>query len=69
MGNLVARLYAVPPLYINVYTYAMKRIGVLYDVVGSVNSPYGLVRPAGRDESILGQPVYARLHDLERRER
>jgi len=67
MGNLVVRLSEVPPLYINVYTYTMKKVGVLYDVIGNVKSPYGLVKPLARDVGIIGQSLYVRLQDLEKR--
>ena len=67
MGNLVAKLSDTPPLYVNVYTYTMKKIGVLYDIIGNVNNPYGLIKPATRDESILGQALYIRLKDLQKR--
>jgi len=67
MGNLVVRLIEVPPLYINVYTYTMKKVGVLYDVIGNVKNPYGLVKPLAKDESIIGQSLYVRLQDLERK--
>jgi len=67
MGNLVVRLSEVPPLYVNVYTYTMKKVGVLYDVIGNVKSPYGLVKPLAREEGIIGQSLYVRLQDLEKR--
>ncbi|ACB40488.1 Gar1/Naf1 family protein [Pyrobaculum neutrophilum] len=69
MGNLVVRLAEVPPLYVNVYTYTMKKVGVLYDVIGNVKNPYGLIKPAARDESILGQPLYVKPQDLRKRGR
>jgi len=69
MGNLVVRLSEVPPLYVNVYTYTMKKVGVLYDVIGNVKNPYGLVKPLAREEGIIGQSLYVRLQDLERRRR
>jgi RNA-binding protein len=69
MGNLVVRLDEVFPLYINVYTYTMKKVGVLYDVIGNVERPYGLVKPITRDETVVGQPLYVRPQDLERRRR
>ncbi|MEM1597987.1 MAG: Gar1/Naf1 family protein [Pyrobaculum sp.] len=69
MGNLVARLHEVPPLYVNVYTYTMKKVGVLYDVIGNVKSPYGLIKPASRDEQIIGQALYVKIQDLEKRRR
>lgn len=60
LGNLVAKLYAVPPLYVNIYTYTMKRVGLLYDVVGNVKNPYGLIKPVEIDESIIGQQLYVK---------
>jgi len=67
LGNLVVRLYELPPLYVNVYTYSYKRVGVLYDVIGKTSSPYGLVKPIERDESILGTYLYVRQSDLKRK--
>lgn len=58
LGNLVAKLHEVPPLYVTVYTYTMKKVGVLYDVIGNVKSPYGLIKPTARDESIVRQQLY-----------
>jgi len=69
LGNLVVKLGEVPPLYVNVYTYTMKKVGVLYDVIGNVKNPYGLVKPLARDEDVIGQPLYVKPHDLERRRR
>ncbi len=60
LNNLVAKLYVVPPLYVTVYTYTMKRVGQLYDVVGNVRNPYGLVKPVSRDDSIIGQELYVK---------
>lgn len=67
LGNLVVKLQEIPPLYVNVYTYTMKRVGVLYDVIGNVKKPYGLIKPAEKDESIVGQKLYVRTHDLRRK--
>ncbi|MFN3804707.1 MAG: Gar1/Naf1 family protein [Pyrobaculum sp.] len=58
LGNLVAKLHEVPPLYVTVYTYTMRKVGTLYDVIGNVKSPYGLIKPTARDESIVGQQLY-----------
>ncbi|MFZ8811845.1 MAG: Gar1/Naf1 family protein [Pyrobaculum sp.] len=69
LGNLVVKLSEVPPLYVNVYTYTMKKVGVLYDVIGNVKNPYGLVKPLTRDETVVGQPLYVKPHDLDRRRR
>lgn len=67
LGNLVVKLDEVPPLYVNVYSYTMKKIGVLYDVIGNVNKPYGLVKPLTRDAEIIGKPLYVRIQDLEKK--
>ncbi len=68
--KLVLKLSFVPPLYITVYDYAMRRIGVLYDVIGPVKSPYGLVKPEKQilenPSQIVGKSVYVRVLDLER---
>ncbi|MGC8993882.1 MAG: Gar1/Naf1 family protein [Pyrobaculum sp.] len=69
LGNLVVKLSEVPPLYVNVYTYTMKKVGVLYDVIGNVKNPYGLVKPAARDDSVVGQALYVRPQDIEKRRR
>lgn len=69
LKNLVVKLSQIPPLYITVYTYTMKKVGVLYDVIGNVNSPYGLVKPVSLDNSTLGQALYVREVDLKRRGR
>lgn len=67
LGNLVVKLDTVPPLYIPVYTYSMRRVGTLYDVIGPVKSPYGLVKPVERSDEVLGAQLYAREQDLRRR--
>lgn len=69
LGNLVIRLDTVPPLYIPVYTYSMKRVGTLYDVIGPVKNPFGLVKPVERNGDIIGAQLYAREQDLRRRRR
>lgn len=69
LKNLVVKLSQVPPLYIPVYTYTMKRVGTLYDVIGNVNSPYGLVKPTSVDNSIVGQALYIDEADLKKRRR
>ncbi len=68
--KLVLKLTTVPPLYIQVYDYSMRRIGILYDVIGPVKQPFGLVKP---DKAVLDNPqdftgkaVYVRVIDLER---
>ncbi|ABP51295.1 MULTISPECIES: Gar1/Naf1 family protein [Pyrobaculum] len=69
MGNLVIKLAEVPPLYINVYTYTMKKVGTLYDVIGNVKNPYGLVKPVERNDSIIGQPLYVKVQDMQKKRR
>lgn len=69
LKNLVVKLSTVPPLYIPVYTYSMKRVGTIYDVIGRVDSPYGLVRPASIDQSLLGQGIYVKESDVAKRGR
>ncbi len=59
-----------PPLGITIYDYTMRRVGVLYDIIGPVNSPYGLVKPdpqLSRPEDFVGKPAYVRDVDLRRR--
>lgn len=63
----MVKLNEVPPIYINIYTYTMKKVGILYDVIGNIKNPYGLVKPYVRDESLIGQPLYVKLQDLEKR--
>ncbi|MEM1733541.1 MAG: Gar1/Naf1 family protein [Pyrobaculum sp.] len=69
LGNLVAKLEQVPPLYLNVYNYTMKKIGILYDVIGNINNPYGLIKPVTQDSEILGEPLYVKIQDIERKKR
>ncbi|CCC82698.1 RNA binding protein [Thermoproteus tenax Kra 1] len=69
LKNLVVKLSTVPPLYIPVYTYSMKRVGTIYDVIGRVDSPYGLVRPVSIDQSLLGQSIYVKESDVAKRGR
>lgn len=62
----------LPPLYITVYDYAMKRIGTLYDIIGPVKSPFGLVKPSNeeilkQENEIIGKSVYVRVIDLEKK--
>ncbi len=68
--KLVIKLSTVPPLYITVYDYAMKRIGILYDIIGPVKSPFGLVKPdrnvLQNPERFKGKTVYVRVLDIEK---
>jgi len=68
--KLVIKLSMVPPLYITVYDYAMKRLGILYDVIGPISSPFGLVKPDRNvledPEKFKGKAVYVRVLDLEK---
>jgi RNA-binding protein len=66
LGNLVAKISQITPLYIPVYTYTYKKIGTLYDIIGNVNNPYGLIKPNTEDNSIIGQAIYIREIDLRR---
>ncbi len=69
--NLVARLSGPVPLYIPLYTYSLKKVGTLYDVIGPTSNPYGLVRPVDVEtaRSLVGEALYARTIDLERKAR
>lgn len=69
LKNLVVKLSQVPPLYITTYTYTMKKVGVLYDVIGNVEEPYGLIKPAAIDNSVIGQAIYIDEADLKRKRR
>lgn len=67
--RFVVKLTFTPPLGVAVYDYAMKRLGVLYDIIGPVNSPYGLVKPDPQLENpgdFVGKSVYVREVDLRR---
>ncbi len=67
-GRIVARLTFIPPLGIQVFDYGMKRVGALYDVIGPVNAPYGLIKTSRTDPNeVVGKPVYVAARDLERR--
>ncbi|AAL64843.1 hypothetical protein PAE3330 [Pyrobaculum aerophilum str. IM2] len=65
----MVRLFEVPPLYVNTYTYTMKIVGILYDVIGNIKNPYGLVKATSRDDSIIGQAIYVKPQELERKRR
>lgn len=68
--RFVVKLTMVPPLGLVTYDYAMKRLGLLYDIIGPVKSPYGLVKiDPGLENpgSFVGVPAYVREVDLERR--
>ncbi len=71
--KLVVRLTTVPPLYITVYDYGFRRVGVLYDVIGPLSRPFGLVRPdaniINNVNEFIGKDIYVRLSDLDRRRR
>lgn len=69
LKNLVVKLSQIPPLYIPVYTYTMKKVGTLYDVIGNVNNPYGLIKPISIDGSIVGQALYINEADLKKKKR
>jgi RNA-binding protein len=67
-GKIVVRLEVLPRLGVRVYDYSMRRLGILYDVIGPVRSPYGLVKP---DPAIthdvarlLGIHVYTRDQEV-----
>jgi len=68
--KLVLKLTSVPPLYITVYDYSMRRLGVLYDIIGPVKQPFGLVKPdksiLENPDSVKGKAVYVRVLDLEK---
>ncbi|MBP1448915.1 MAG: H/ACA RNA-protein complex protein Gar1 [Thermoproteus sp.] len=64
LKNLVVKLSQAPPLYIPIYTYTLKKVGILYDVIGNIESPYGLIKPISIDNNILGQYIYAKDIDL-----
>ncbi|WP_054856954.1 H/ACA ribonucleoprotein complex subunit GAR1 [Vulcanisaeta sp. JCM 16159] len=69
-GRFVIRLSLTPPLGITVYDYTMKRLGSLYDIIGPVNSPYGLVKPdpqLSRPEDFVGKSAYVRDVDMRKR--
>ncbi|BDR92204.1 H/ACA ribonucleoprotein complex subunit GAR1 [Vulcanisaeta souniana] len=70
--RFVLKLAFVPPLGITVYDYAMRRVGKLYDVIGPVKSPYGLIKPdpqVSNPGGFVGKSVYVRDIDLRRRGR
>ncbi|OYT26457.1 MAG: H/ACA RNA-protein complex protein Gar1 [Thermoprotei archaeon ex4572_64] len=68
--KLVIKLSTIPPLYVPVYDYSLKRVGILYDVIGPVNAPYALVKPEkdilNNLEVILGKNIYVKIKDLEK---
>lgn len=71
-GRFVIRLSLIPPpLGITVYDYTMKRLGgSLYDIIGPVNSPYGLVKldpQLSRPEDFVGKSAYVRDVDMRKR--
>ncbi len=47
----------------------MKRVGALYDVIGPVKAPYGLIKTSRADpnEVVGGKPIYVTAKDLEKR--
>ena len=47
----------------------MKKVGTLYDVIGNVEEPYGLVKPAVIDSSIVGQAIYINEADVRKKRR
>lgn len=69
-GRLVIKLVHVPPLNVTVYEYSMRRVGTLYDIIGPVSSPYGLVKLdegiKGEVGALIGKPVYIREVDMRR---
>lgn len=67
LKNLVVKLSQVSPLYIPIYTYTLKKVGTLYDVIGNIESPYGLIKPISIDNNILGQYIYAKDIDLRKK--
>jgi RNA-binding protein len=68
--RFVLKLAFTPPLGVVVYDYTMKRLGVLYDIIGPVNSPYGLVKPDTQlpnPEDFVSKSAYVKDIDLRRR--
>ncbi|ADN50147.1 H/ACA ribonucleoprotein complex subunit GAR1 [Vulcanisaeta distributa] len=68
--RFVIKLSFTPPLGITIYDYAMKRLGVLYDIIGPVNSPYGLAKPdpqLSKPEDFVGKSAYIRDVDLRKK--
>ncbi|MDT7868608.1 MAG: H/ACA RNA-protein complex protein Gar1 [Thermoproteus sp.] len=47
----------------------MKKVGTLYDVIGNVEEPYGLVKPVAMDSSIVGQAIYINEADVRKKRR
>ncbi|MGC8596433.1 MAG: H/ACA ribonucleoprotein complex subunit GAR1 [Thermocladium sp.] len=69
-GKIVARLAVVPPLGIQVFDYGMKRVGSLYDIIGPVKAPYGLIKTNQNDASfIIGKSIYVDARSLEKQNR
>ncbi len=60
----------LPPLYITVYDYSLRKLGVLYDIIGPVKHPFGLVKPEKtvieNPQQFSGKSVYVRAIDIER---
>ncbi len=69
--NLLVSLSGLVPLYVSLYTYSLKKVGTIYDVIGPTSRPYGLVRPVDLEvaRSVVGDTLYVRTVDLEKRVR
>ncbi len=72
--KIVAKLTTstLPPLYITVFDYGMRRVGVLFDIIGPVKSPYALIKPDPQlsdPNEVVGKAVYVREVDLRRKGR
>ncbi len=69
--NLVVRLSDLVPLYLSLYTYSLRRVGTIYDIIGPTSRPYGLVRPVDLEvaKSVMGEALYVKVIDLEKRAR
>ena len=72
-GNIIVKssLRDLPPLGARVFDKDMRRLGVIVDVIGPVDSPYIVVRPESSDVKLVFEPgtVYFAPPRRERRGR
>ena len=58
----IVRAELVPPLYSKVFDDKLRKIGWVYDIIGSVNSPYVSVELVKENcHSLVGKTLYVKL--------
>ncbi len=58
-GNLIVKTEIVPRIGDNVVDDKLKSVGSVFDIIGSVKSPYASIRPTITDpQRLVKHPIY-----------